>query len=60
MSELLLMPEVSKVTRMSVDTLRYLRHIGEGPPSFKLGRRVVYKAEDVANWIEERATAGRS
>lgn len=60
MSRLLLMPEVSEVTRTPIDTLRYWRHVGDGPPSFKLGRRVMYRAEDVDRWIEEQATAGRS
>ena len=59
MSKLLLMPEVAEETRTPIDTLRYWRHVGEGPPSFKLGRRVMYRAEDVAKWIEEQATADR-
>lgn len=34
-------------------TLRYWRHIGTGPKSFKLGaRKVVYKKSDVVAWLE--------
>ncbi len=33
-------------------TLRYWRHIGYGPKSFKLGGRVAYRLEDVEEWIE--------
>lgn len=42
----------------STETLRYWRRIGEGPPSFKVGRRVVYKLEDVEAWLEGQRVAG--
>jgi DNA-binding transcriptional MerR regulator len=32
-------------------TLRYWRHIGYGPKSFKVGRRVLYALEDVEAWL---------
>lgn len=51
MSDLLKTAEVSVVTRVPEATLRYWRHIGTGPKSFKLGRHVVYKREDVEAWI---------
>jgi predicted DNA-binding transcriptional regulator AlpA len=51
----LLMPEVSEITRMPIDTLRYLRHCGDGPPSFKLGRRVVYPEVGLHQWIQAQA-----
>jgi predicted DNA-binding transcriptional regulator AlpA len=35
-----------------VATLRYWRHLGTGPRSFRLGRRVVYRLADVGAWIE--------
>lgn len=50
----LLMSEVSDITRMSVDTLRYLRKSGDGPPSFRLGRRVVYSEKSLRDWIRSR------
>ena len=56
---LLLMPEVSERTRMSVDTLRYLRQTGGGPPSFRLGRRVVYPETQLNAWIREQEAAER-
>ena len=52
---LLLMAEVAEITRMPVDTLRYLRHPGDGPPSFRLGRRVVYPEPELHRWIAARA-----
>jgi hypothetical protein len=30
--------ETSELTTLPVSTLRYLRHLGEGPPAFRLGR----------------------
>jgi len=34
-----------------VATLRYWRHLGIGPDSFRLGRRVVYRRDDLDRWI---------
>lgn len=44
--------EVSALVRRSPETLRYWRHRNEGPPSFRLGRRVMYRRGDVSAWIE--------
>ena len=38
---------------MPLSTLRYWRHIGYGPRSFKIGGRVVYKLEDIERWLEQ-------
>lgn len=38
----------------SVDTLRYWRKRGEGPKTFRLGRRVVVAEEDLLAWIDEQ------
>ena len=43
--------ETSELTTLPVSTLRYLRHLGEGPPAFRLGRRLVYDEADVLAWI---------
>jgi hypothetical protein len=32
--------------------LRYWRHLGIGPHSFKIGRRVFYRADDVYAWLD--------
>jgi len=60
MKRILLMPEVSDRTRVPIDTLRYWRHLGTGPKSFKNGRRVMYLEEDVDAWLEEQRTVGAS
>ncbi|MGL6234420.1 MAG: helix-turn-helix transcriptional regulator [Segniliparus sp.] len=38
-------------------TLRYYRHMGVGPRSFKLGRKVVYRKADVEAWIAQQEAA---
>ena len=45
--------EVATGYRIPVPTLRYWAQRGEGPRSFKLGRRRLYKREDVEAWIQE-------
>jgi predicted DNA-binding transcriptional regulator AlpA len=50
--ELLTLPEAAELLRAPVATLRYWRHLGTGPRSFRLGRRVVYRLADVRAWIE--------
>jgi hypothetical protein len=36
----------------SVQTLRNWRHLRKGPPYVKLGRRVVYRMEDLLDYLE--------
>jgi predicted DNA-binding transcriptional regulator AlpA len=52
--DLLTTAEVAQITRSPVSTLRYWRHLGTGPHSFRLGRRVVYRRADVAAWLLEQ------
>lgn len=54
---LLTIDEVAAMTRISRGTLRYWRHTGTaGPPSFKLGRRVLYRRSDVEAWLRSART----
>jgi predicted DNA-binding transcriptional regulator AlpA len=57
MPDLLFGEEVAEITRIPLPTLRFYRHTGKGPRSFKLGSRVVYKRSDVEAWIEQRYQA---
>jgi hypothetical protein len=45
--ELLTITEAAELLRAPVATLRYWRHLGTGPRSFRLGRRVLYRYNDV-------------
>jgi predicted DNA-binding transcriptional regulator AlpA len=57
--QLLTIDEVSEMLRVPVGTLRYWRHLGAGPHSFKVGRWVRYRRGDVRAWInaKRRGTA---
>jgi len=52
--------EFAELARTSENTARYWRSIGYGPPSFKVGRRVLYAKADVDAWLESLRAAGRS
>jgi len=50
--------EVADLLRTSPETIRYWRSLGRGPASFKTGRRVLYDADAVTEWIDrEKARA---
>ncbi len=51
--ELLTTAEVALLARAPVSTVRYWRHLGVGPASFRLGRRVLYRRSDVSKWLDE-------
>jgi predicted DNA-binding transcriptional regulator AlpA len=53
--DLLTIDEVAAILRTPKATLRYWRHLGIGPHSFKIGRRVFYRACDVHAWLDEQA-----
>lgn len=48
---LLTITEAASIVRAPVATLRYWRHLGTGPRSFRLGRRVLYRLDDLSDWI---------
>ena len=50
--DLLTITEAADLVRAPVATLRYWRHRGTGPRSFRLGRRVLYRRDDVDAWIQ--------
>ena len=47
--------EVVSLTQTPVETVRYWRHVGKGPASFKVGRRVLYARADVEAGSKGRA-----
>lgn len=56
--DLMTIKEVSGETRVPEPTLRYWRHKNEGPRSFRIGRRVMYRRSDVEAWLDEQYKAG--
>jgi excisionase family DNA binding protein len=53
--ELLTMKEAADLVRVPVATLRYWRHLGSGPHSFRVGRSVRYWRTDVLRWLEQQS-----
>ncbi len=54
-TEMLTLTEAAQLLRKPVATLRYWRHLGEGPRSFKVGRHVRYWRRDVLTWLHTQA-----
>jgi predicted DNA-binding transcriptional regulator AlpA len=53
------MQEVADVVRVPVATLRYWRHLGTGPRSFRIGRGVRYWRTEVFAWLDDQANNDR-
>jgi excisionase family DNA binding protein len=46
------MRDISERTGIPEGTLRYWRHIGEGPDGYRIGRRVCFPESKVNEWFE--------
>ena len=57
--ELLTISEAAELLRTPVATLRFWRHGNIGPRSFRLGRRVLYRRDDLHAWIESQRARDR-
>jgi predicted DNA-binding transcriptional regulator AlpA len=57
--DLMRVDEVAELLRMTPRALYSMRYRGYGPPSFRMGRRVVYRREALLAWIQEQETATR-
>jgi excisionase family DNA binding protein len=53
MHEYMTTAEVAHLLRTSPESVRYWRHIGKGPRSFRVGRKVLYDRRDVEKFINE-------
>ena len=51
---ILTLSEVAELTRLPISTLRYYRQRGSGPPTFRVGRRVVAYESDVLAWLDQQ------
>jgi hypothetical protein len=49
--------ELAGVCRTSPETVRFWRHVGKGPQSFKVGRKVLYDAAVVEEWLSAQQNA---
>jgi excisionase family DNA binding protein len=53
-------PQAARHLGLSPATLETLRTRGGGPPFVKLGRRVVYRREDLDIWLARRVRTSTS
>jgi excisionase family DNA binding protein len=53
--ELLSVVELADYLGVPVSTIHYWRGKEEGPPGFKVGKQLRFRAADVVHWLEERA-----
>ena len=54
--ELMTIKEVATLVRVPEATLRYWRHLGTGPRSFRVGRGVRYWRSEVSAWLHAQST----
>jgi hypothetical protein len=52
--EMLSLQEACRFLRIPEGTLRYWRHLGAGPRSFKVGRHVRYWRADLVLWLSDQ------
>ena len=52
--DFLTLREVAEILRVPVNTLRWWRQRGDGPPFFKVGRHLVMTIGDLRTWIQEQ------
>ncbi len=55
-ADYLLTREVAELLRTPESTVRYWRHVRTGPPSMKVGRRVLYSRVAVLAWLEAQCS----
>jgi predicted DNA-binding transcriptional regulator AlpA len=50
--------DVSRITKLSLATVRRWRRQKKGPPYIKIGAAVRYKPESLSAWLQSRPTGG--
>lgn len=60
MGRLLTLVEAAEQLRRPVNTLRHWRYVGAGPASFRMGRRVMYREEDLLSWVDAQRQAEKA
>lgn len=55
--KLLTVPEVAEMLRRSEAQIRWMRHTGTGPRAAKIAGRVMYREQDVLDWIDAQFEA---
>lgn len=47
----------ARIIGVSEGTLRYWRYMDQGPQSFRVGRHVKYRREDIEAWLQSQLAA---
>jgi len=58
--ELLTETQVSMILNVSVNTLRYWRHCGDGPNYIKMGRLVRYHADELESYVQRKTCVSKA
>jgi excisionase family DNA binding protein len=53
--ELMSIAEVAELVRVPEGTVRYWRHLGQGPRGFRIGRSVRFWRTEVVRWLDEQS-----
>jgi len=53
--ELMSITEVAELVRVPEATVRYWRHLGEGPRGFRIGRSVRFWRTEVVQWLDDQS-----
>jgi predicted DNA-binding transcriptional regulator AlpA len=56
-NKLITLDEAAARLRTPPSTLRFWRHSRTGPPSTKIGRRVMYREHELDSWVEAQFAA---
>lgn len=51
--KLLTLDEVAAILRKTPAQIRWMRHNRTGPPAAKIGGRVMYREQDLIDWINK-------
>ena len=55
--EYLLVDEAAEILRCPVGTLYAWRHPGEGPPARRVGKRLLYRRDELIAWVEDQVAS---
>lgn len=58
--KLLTLDEVAEMLRKSPAQMRWMRHNGSGPRAARLGGRIMYREQDVIDWVNQAFEAEAS
>jgi excisionase family DNA binding protein len=55
--KLLTVPQLAAYLNVPVSTIYHWRHKRHGPPALRVGKRLCFRAKDVAEWLEHHKPA---